>query len=61
VTTADRDRIATLTKRALHLENRILRSPKNLTYDKEEMDALKWAIKILTSVQPLVVGGEKET
>ncbi len=40
----ERERIATLRKRMAHLEDRIARDPqKDLSYDKQELSALKWA------------------
>lgn len=44
-------RIATLEKRLRWLENRIEYSDEDLTFDKAEASALRWAIPILIQVR----------
>ena len=54
-----RERLKTLTRRADHLAKRIAESPLDLTYDKAELAALRWAIQELEEKVPLKGRGEK--
>lgn len=40
-------KLARLTKRLIHLQERINTSPVRLSYDEAEASALQWAIKLI--------------
>ena len=46
----EQDYINRLKKRLNHLNKRVMESPKELSYDKAEANALRWAISILVSL-----------
>lgn len=48
MTRQERKYLNSLNRRAEHLERRIQESTKDLTYDRQELAALKWAIRSLT-------------
>lgn len=54
-----RERIKVLERRADHLAKRIAESPLDLTYDKAELSALRWAIRELEEKVP-TKKGEKD-
>ena len=47
----DRKRVAALQKRAAHLSQRVATSPKRLTYDETELDALLWVLAYVANVR----------
>lgn len=47
----DRKRVAALHKRATHLSQRVATSPKRLTYDETELDALLWVLSYVANVR----------
>ena len=54
-----RDRLKVLERRADHLAKRIAESPLDLTYDKAELIALRWAIDELEGKIPPKERGDK--
>ena len=47
----DRKRVAALHKRAAHLSQRVAASPKRLTYDEQELDALLWVLSYVANTR----------
>jgi hypothetical protein len=51
-----RRHVATIEKRIRHLEGRVASSDRDLTYDKQEITALKWALEYVSAHrEPAVV------
>jgi hypothetical protein len=49
-------RIERLKKRLRHLDDRIASSDKDLSYDKAEASALRWAVEILEQLRKEIRG-----
>lgn len=47
----EQDRLKRLVKRADYLESRVLNSDKELSFDKAEASALRWAIAVIQELQ----------
>ena len=53
--------LSTLSKRMLYLEERIVKSTKDLSWDKQEAAALRWAITQIIMYEDLLkTGGPEE-
>ena len=47
----EEDRVKSLIKRANYLEKRINSATVDLSYDKQELGALRWAISVIQELQ----------